>query len=100
MPKFKHQQTPQFARVVAAATEMFLENGRQRLLVKISSLNRARLEQQLCEILFEFVSDPMNHRHGKSLLGTIQDLRRDTNPRGQFLENVLLIYAPHFPMCV
>ena len=67
MPQFEHHETPDWKRVVVTARKKFGQIATNAMLVEISTLNCARIQQQCERHFLEFIPQPMKQRQGKSL---------------------------------
>ena len=63
--------------MIAAAFVVFVEEEVDVIGVYVTALTRARFAQRLAYLVTQLLVDPLFQRYSESLLGSIEDFRRD-----------------------
>src|SRR5262249_30421680 len=97
VPKFQNQHPPQQAGTIAACTQMFVNQHTHCLRLKITSLECARLDEHLQELLLQFFSHSVHQRQLESLLTTMHQWGWNPQSLGKPLQNILAGVVPELP---
>ena len=88
MPEFEDKEMPKLIGAITSSISVLHHTLPYSSFIQISPLNRPGLQKNLQKSGHRLLPEPMNKRHGESLLLSVKDLTRDTQTLRQFLQYV------------
>jgi len=85
MPEFKNEQNPKVPRAVAPTAQVFVQETVHRARIEVFPLQGLWIQQDIQEIRFQFLSEPVYQGNPKALLRPVDDSARNLEPFCEFL---------------